>query len=283
MRDFDEHITARYMGFTGAADYYDKASSSHVLDRIAIPTLVIHSDDDPFIVISAGEPAQAEGESEHNISAHLATADTAHSSRDLIRMAATMGVGRNARSWNFWRKWKPREPLRWMRITASNSVPRRPRWKFHGRIRRGDCITWNCAARPIQKRRRIANACEVDGIPEARQFPALRRFLIDVNSPPSPWQTAKCDVWADEAEPARTSMVRLSSRAAMWTWCWPDEAAALRPSLEAHQRLARELAQMLEANAGAGGNGRNRGAPLLLSPQRRGGRVRCRILPYVSS
>jgi len=52
VRDFDEHITARYMGFAGAADYYDKASSSHVLDRIAIPTLVIHSDDDPFVVMS---------------------------------------------------------------------------------------------------------------------------------------------------------------------------------------------------------------------------------------
>jgi hypothetical protein len=53
VRDFDEHITAHYMGFKGAADYYDKASSSHVLDRIAIPTLVIHSDDDPFVVMSA--------------------------------------------------------------------------------------------------------------------------------------------------------------------------------------------------------------------------------------
>jgi len=53
VRDFDEHITARYMGFAGAADYYDKASSSHVLERITIPTLVIHSDDDPFVVISA--------------------------------------------------------------------------------------------------------------------------------------------------------------------------------------------------------------------------------------
>jgi hypothetical protein len=53
VRDFDEHITARYMGFANAADYYDKASSSHVLDRIAVPTLVIHADDDPFIVVSA--------------------------------------------------------------------------------------------------------------------------------------------------------------------------------------------------------------------------------------
>ena len=51
VRDFDEHITARYMGFCGADDYYDKASSMHVLDRIAIPALVIHADD-PFIVIS---------------------------------------------------------------------------------------------------------------------------------------------------------------------------------------------------------------------------------------
>lgn len=53
VRDFDEHITARYMGFTGAADYYDKASSSHVLEKIAVPTMVIHADDDPFVVISA--------------------------------------------------------------------------------------------------------------------------------------------------------------------------------------------------------------------------------------
>jgi len=53
IRDFDEHVTARYMGFNGAEDYYDKASSSRVLDRIAIPTLVIHSEDDPFVVMSA--------------------------------------------------------------------------------------------------------------------------------------------------------------------------------------------------------------------------------------
>ncbi len=52
VREFDEHITARYMGFEGADDYYDKASSSHVLNQIAIPTLVIHSLDDPFVVMS---------------------------------------------------------------------------------------------------------------------------------------------------------------------------------------------------------------------------------------
>jgi hypothetical protein len=52
IRDFDEHITAKYMGFGGAEDYYSKASASNVVNRIAVPTLVIHSQDDPFIIMS---------------------------------------------------------------------------------------------------------------------------------------------------------------------------------------------------------------------------------------
>ncbi len=52
IRDFDERITAKYMGFAGAEDYYAKASSARVVDRIAVPTLVIYSLDDPFIVMS---------------------------------------------------------------------------------------------------------------------------------------------------------------------------------------------------------------------------------------
>jgi len=52
IRDFDEYITAKYMGFTGAEDYYSKATSANVVDKIAVPTLVLHSLDDPFIVMS---------------------------------------------------------------------------------------------------------------------------------------------------------------------------------------------------------------------------------------
>ncbi len=52
IREFDEYITSRYMGFQGAEDYYQKASSGRVLDRIAVPTLVVHSADDPFIRMS---------------------------------------------------------------------------------------------------------------------------------------------------------------------------------------------------------------------------------------
>jgi predicted alpha/beta-fold hydrolase len=60
VHDFDNQITARYMGFQNAEDYYDKASSSHVLDRIAVPTLVIHAEDDPFVVISAASRCKLE-------------------------------------------------------------------------------------------------------------------------------------------------------------------------------------------------------------------------------
>ncbi len=49
IREFDDIITARYSGFTGAEDYYDRAAASRVVDKIAVPALVIHSTDDPFI------------------------------------------------------------------------------------------------------------------------------------------------------------------------------------------------------------------------------------------
>ena len=49
IRQFDEKILARYWGFRGADDYYDRAASARVVDRIAIPTLILHAQDDPFI------------------------------------------------------------------------------------------------------------------------------------------------------------------------------------------------------------------------------------------
>ncbi len=49
LRAFDERITALYSGFSGADDYYDRAAAARVLDRIAVPTLILHALDDPFI------------------------------------------------------------------------------------------------------------------------------------------------------------------------------------------------------------------------------------------
>src|ERR1051326_1556643 len=49
IRDFDHRITAPYCGFTGADDYYHRAAAARVIDKIAVPTLVLHAADDPFI------------------------------------------------------------------------------------------------------------------------------------------------------------------------------------------------------------------------------------------
>lgn len=49
LREFDHRITALYSGFQSADDYYSRAASARVLDRIAVPTLLIHACDDPFI------------------------------------------------------------------------------------------------------------------------------------------------------------------------------------------------------------------------------------------
>jgi uncharacterized protein len=49
IREFDDVITAPYCGFAGAQDYYTRAAAARVVDRIAIPTLVVHAMDDPFI------------------------------------------------------------------------------------------------------------------------------------------------------------------------------------------------------------------------------------------
>lgn len=49
IREFDDVVTAPYCGFAGADDYYHRAAAARVVDKIAVPTLVIHSHDDPFI------------------------------------------------------------------------------------------------------------------------------------------------------------------------------------------------------------------------------------------
>ncbi len=51
LRDFDDRVTAFYSGFTGAADYYARAAAANVVDRIAVPALILHAANDPFIRI----------------------------------------------------------------------------------------------------------------------------------------------------------------------------------------------------------------------------------------
>jgi predicted alpha/beta-fold hydrolase len=51
LRDFDDQITAYYCGFEGATDYYQRSAAANVVDRIAVPTLILHAANDPFIRI----------------------------------------------------------------------------------------------------------------------------------------------------------------------------------------------------------------------------------------
>ena len=51
LRDFDHQITAYYCGFSGANDYYARASASNVVEKIAVPALIVHAANDPFIRI----------------------------------------------------------------------------------------------------------------------------------------------------------------------------------------------------------------------------------------
>ncbi len=49
VRGFDEAYTAPHHGFRDADDYYYRASSLRVIDRIRVPTLIVSAQDDPFV------------------------------------------------------------------------------------------------------------------------------------------------------------------------------------------------------------------------------------------
>ena len=48
LRQFDELVTAPIHGFASADDYYDRSSSKAFLPSIAVPTLVLTAENDPF-------------------------------------------------------------------------------------------------------------------------------------------------------------------------------------------------------------------------------------------
>jgi predicted alpha/beta-fold hydrolase len=52
LREFDDKVTAYYCGFNDVADYYDRASAVHTIGQIAVPTLILHAANDPFVRIT---------------------------------------------------------------------------------------------------------------------------------------------------------------------------------------------------------------------------------------
>lgn len=49
IEDFDESVTGPVHGFAGSNDYYTRSSSIHFINRIAVPTLLLSAEDDPFL------------------------------------------------------------------------------------------------------------------------------------------------------------------------------------------------------------------------------------------
>ena len=49
LREFDDKIVARFCGFRNADDYYYRASAARAVPSIAVPTLIVCAQDDPFI------------------------------------------------------------------------------------------------------------------------------------------------------------------------------------------------------------------------------------------
>jgi len=69
-RQFDDIATAPLHGFRDAADYYERSSSAGSVRHIVIPTLLIHSLDDPFL------PSECLPESAAQANPHIETAFT---------------------------------------------------------------------------------------------------------------------------------------------------------------------------------------------------------------
>jgi uncharacterized protein len=68
LRAFDDAYTAPDGGFLNAADYYERVGARHVLERIAVPTLILTAQDDPFIPYRIfGTPALGRNSSIHFI------------------------------------------------------------------------------------------------------------------------------------------------------------------------------------------------------------------------
>ena len=72
LRMFDDRIVARYCGFRDADDYYFRAASARVADRIAVPTLILRALDDPFIPLLPETRAALEA------NRHVTLLETAH-------------------------------------------------------------------------------------------------------------------------------------------------------------------------------------------------------------
>jgi hypothetical protein len=131
-----------------------------------------------------------------------------------------------------------------------------PEGRWHYVALRGGAGVTECGveARGVEAHDKEAHDKELrlERIPEARQFPALRQFLLDVNSPQSAWQTAKCGVCGEETEAAENEygaghMHSLYVDLVLAEVAASPRESAVRDAMETHEKMAAELASLLQA------------------------------------
>ncbi len=61
VREFDDVITAPSCGYLDAADYYRRASALRVIDRVAVPAVILTSKDDPVVPFETFESPEVAG------------------------------------------------------------------------------------------------------------------------------------------------------------------------------------------------------------------------------
>ena len=249
LREFDDQITARYCGFRDAQDYYTRAASAQVLDRIAVPTLILHAEDDPFIRVLP-DTRDKLLQNPHITYLETAAWRTLRLSRRAQRIRWPLGRA-------------PGHRLR-ATIERGESVAA-PAWaqiadgrRLVGRTRRRRCsagVSLVVARRFAALRRFAAPPGTPDRtFPRRRSTPSSANFCAPSTSPHSPWLTAKCDVWLDdelgEAEAIYDAKLKLCSYVDLVA---RDEAA--RFSFERHETVGedRRRAQLVERRCAAGG------------------------------
>src|SRR6202012_4259957 len=82
-------------------------------------------------------------------------------------------------------------------------------------------------------------------VPEALQYPELRQFLLRINSPEFPLQTAKCDAWPSQEITVEEEIFNAAHKFVSYVdLVFADDARRL--ALDRHEQLAAELCRMLQ-------------------------------------
>ena len=175
IREFDNKIVARYWGFRDADDYYHRAASARVVDRIAVPTLILHAQDDPFIRLLPETRAKLLA------NPHITFVETRHGGHCAY---LSRDPGNEIH-------WAEATVMRFLLAATGESS-----WKLTGssRYAAGDAPVIEALLGGICRSAKIRRNAPRD-LPEAAQFPALAEALTKLNAAASPVWTSKCDFW----------------------------------------------------------------------------------------